>query len=149
MTTTPEGFEALCMAMEQDAHALHGLPVEQKAAFKAERLPGYLEHVAEYENAGDVYANPVLVESMIWSADLLLDGHPAANAPLFERLALIQRCECHLRVEHHGTRTCRHLLRMLYAPGLKPNTTPTPAPNRCFLALWHSCQCGRYRKRYG
>ncbi|MDP2548891.1 phage terminase small subunit [Oceanobacter sp. 4_MG-2023] len=89
LTTTAEGFEALCMAMSQDVLWLHGKTLTEKQEFKVERLPGYMEHVQEYMASGDVYANPVIVETMIWLADLLQDGHPASNAVEFEKIALL------------------------------------------------------------
>jgi len=88
LTTTAEGFETLCMSLEQDLTLLSGKSLEEKAAFKAERFPVYMEHVSEYQNLGEVYANPILVEMLIWSFDLLMAGNPAGNAVQFEGLAL-------------------------------------------------------------
>ncbi len=88
LTTTAEGFETLCMSLEQDRVLLSGQSLEEKVAFKAERYPVYMEHVAEYRKQGDVYANPVLVEMMIWCFDLLIARHPAGNAVQFKELAL-------------------------------------------------------------
>ena len=67
---------------------LSGKSLEEKVAFKAERFPVYMEHVAEYLKQSEVYANPILVEMMIWCFDLLIAGHAAGNAVQFKELAL-------------------------------------------------------------
>jgi len=88
LTTTATGFESLCMNLEQDLVLLSGKSLEEKAALKSERFKVYMAHVIEYMNQGEVYANPVLVEMMIWCFDLLMAKHPAGNAVLFEKLAM-------------------------------------------------------------
>jgi len=88
LTTTASGFESLCMNLEQDLVLLSGKSLEEKAAIKAERFAIYMEHVETYKAQGDVYANPILVEMMIWCFDLLVAGHTAGNAVLFKELAL-------------------------------------------------------------
>lgn len=87
LSVTPEGFETLVMNLEQDLVLLSGKSLEEKAALKAQRYPMYMEHVNAYRNQGEVYANPILVEMLIWSFDLLMAGHELGNAVEFQQLA--------------------------------------------------------------
>lgn len=87
LTVTPEGFEMLCMNLEQDLVILSGKSLEEKAELKAQRFPVYVEHVNAYIDQGDTFANPILVEMMIWSFDLLMSSHALGNAVQFQQLA--------------------------------------------------------------
>lgn len=89
LSVTPEGFETLVMNLEQDLVLLSGKSFEQKIELKAQRFNVYLEHVNAYCEQGEIYANPILVEMMIWSFDLLEAEHQLGNAVQFEALAKI------------------------------------------------------------
>lgn len=80
---------ALVLNLDTDLARLSGLPVAEKIKLKAELLPGYMAAVAAYEQAGEVYANPVLVRVIIWLFDLLEAGHSAGDILTVERLSML------------------------------------------------------------
>jgi tetratricopeptide (TPR) repeat protein len=70
-TVTDYGqFEILKAALEQDLKALSGIPSgADKQARKYELAQNYTAHVNAYVDSGDIYANPVLVQWLIWMLD--------------------------------------------------------------------------------
>lgn len=68
--TDYEQFEALQYAMRQDVQAVADTPSGERQAKKAERVEHYRDHVEKYIESGEVYANPVLTQVIIWLFDL-------------------------------------------------------------------------------
>lgn len=65
-------FDLLLTSLDNDLRRLGTLPKgSARNKVKAEELiPQYLPHLDKYLASGDKYANPVLVEVMIWSFDV-------------------------------------------------------------------------------
>ena len=65
-------FDLLLSSLDNDLRRLGTLPKgSARNKVKAEELiPQYLPHLDKYLASGDKYANPVLVEVMIWSFDV-------------------------------------------------------------------------------
>lgn len=64
-------FESLKMTLEQDLTTLSGLSRgDEKTAQLKTLLKVYLPHVNAYVEKGDVFANPVAVQVLIWLFDL-------------------------------------------------------------------------------
>ena len=79
---------ALTLALDADLERMSGQPVDDRIKLKAELLPGYLDAVNTYLDAGDVYANPVMATVIIWLFDLIEAGHSAGDILTAERLAM-------------------------------------------------------------
>lgn len=65
-------FDLLLSSLENDLRRLGTLPqgTARNAVKRQELIPQYLPHLEKYQAAGHTYANPVLVQVMIWLFDI-------------------------------------------------------------------------------
>lgn len=82
-------FELLKMSLEQDVRASKDVPSGPQRNELRDKtlLPRYQQHVQAYMESGEVYANPIMVQVMMWLFDV---GRIEQALPI-AKLAIVQR----------------------------------------------------------
>ncbi|WBA86517.1 phage terminase small subunit [Endozoicomonas sp. GU-1] len=69
--TEYDQFQLLLDSLDKDVARLHGLGIDEKNRIRSEELiPKYRPYCRDYQEKGDAYKNPVMVQFLIWLFDV-------------------------------------------------------------------------------